>query len=251
MKEVLALIEKKKQELTQLPFFTFLEDTSVDPMQRLSWAPAFAFFAMDFKDFNRCVLRKEPATTKIQEMINAHSYEDGRHWVWFLQDIKLLGLNYPMNFTDTLKFLWGEETQKVRQFSHNLFAMCTFEDDILMKLVMIESIEAMGYVFSFATAQVTKELQQITKKHYPYFGESHHAVEQGHIQVDGDIDNVENFLESMQLTEEQEKKAVIMVNKVFADFTDVCNEMVVFTQKHSYYQPFAKVSNIKPMVKYA
>jgi hypothetical protein len=40
-----------------------LQDKSIDPRQRLAWAPTFAPFAMSFKDFNRTILRKEPATS--------------------------------------------------------------------------------------------------------------------------------------------------------------------------------------------
>lgn len=229
MNEVLASIEIKKQEFAQLPFFEFLRDKSIDPRKRLSWTPAFAPFAMNFKDFNRVTLVKKPASSKIQEIINHHADEDGRHWAWFLQDMKLLGFDYSMNFTDVLKFLWSDEIQKLRQLSHNLFAMCTFEDDVLMKLVIIESIEAIGNIFSFETANITKELQQITKHHYPYFGESHHAVEQGHIQ----INNAEQFLENIQLTEIQNDKAFVLVERVFTDFTAAMDEMLIFAQNHS------------------
>lgn len=243
MKEVLAFIEKKKQEFAQTPFMKFLQDKSIDPRQRLAWAPAFAFFAMSFKDFNRTVLRKEPADSQLQEMINQHSYEDGRHWVWFLQDMKLMAYDNPINYTDTLKFLWSEETIKVRQMAYDLFAICTFEEDILMKLAIIESIEATGNVALYEIAQVAKELQQITKQHHPYFGESHYAKESGHIQAD--MDNVEHFVESIQLTEPQKEKAFLLVEKVFADFTEAMNEMLAFAQKHSYDQPFITTGNIK------
>jgi hypothetical protein len=243
MKEVLTFIEKKKQEFAQVPFMKFLQDKSIDPRQRLAWAPAFAFFAMSFKDVNRTVLRKEPATSKLQEMINQHTTEDGRHWVWFLQDMKLMGYDYSINFTDTLKFLWGEETQKVRQMAYNLFAICTFEEDILIKLAIIESIEATGNVALYEIAQVAKELQQITKQHHPYFGESHYAKETGHIQAE--MDDVEHFVESIQLTETQKEKAFLLVEKVFADFTESMNEMLVFAQKHPYDQPFTTMDNIK------
>ncbi|MCG6137928.1 MAG: hypothetical protein MET45_25380 [Nostoc sp. LLA-1] len=236
MKEVTAFIKKKKQEFAQTPFMKFLQDKSIDPRQRLAWAPAFAPFAMSFKDFNRNVLRKEPATSKLQEMINQHTYEDGRHWVWFLQDMKVMGYDQSINFTDTLKFLWAEETIKVRQMAYNLFAICTFEEDIVMKLVVVESIEATGNVALYEIAQVAKELQQITKQHHPYFGESHFAKETGHIQAD--MDDVEYFVESIELTESQMKKAFTLVEKVFADFTEAMNEMLMFAQKHPYDQPF-------------
>ncbi|MCP6758962.1 MAG: hypothetical protein NHB32_09400 [Fischerella sp. CENA71] len=242
MKQVLALIEKKKQEFAQTPFIKFLQDKSIDPRQRLAWAPAFAPFAMSFKDFNRLILYKEPANNKLQEMINQHTNEDGRHWVWFVQDMKLMGYDYSINFTDILKFLWGKETQKVRQMAYNLFAICSFEDDILMKLTIIESIEATGNVALFEIAQVAKELQQITKQHYSYFGESHYAKETGHIQAD--MDHLEHFIENIQLTEAQSEKAFTLVEKVFADFTEAMNEMLVFAQKHPYDKLFTTTSSI-------
>ena len=198
---------------------------------------------MSFKDFNRSVLRREPADSKLQEMINQHSYEDGRHWVWFLQDMKVMGYDNPINYTDTLKFLWGEETQKVRQMAYDLFAICTFEEDILMKLVVIESIEATGNVALYEIAQVAKELQEITKQHHPYFGESHYAKESGHIQAQ--MDDVEHFIKSIELTEAQREKAFTLVEKVFADFTQAMNEMLVFAQKHPYDKPFTTKVNIE------
>lgn len=245
MKEVLDFIETKKQELAQTEFMKFLQDKSVNPRQRLAWAPAFAPFAMIFKDFNRMVLRREPANSELQEMINQHSYEDGHHWVWFLQDMKLMGYNSPINYTDTLKFLWSEENIKVRQMAYNLFAICALEEEILMKLVVIESIEATGNVALFEVSQVAKELKEITKQHHPYFGASHFAKETGHIQAD--MDSVEHYIENIQLTKTQKEKAMILVEKVFADFTESMNEMLTFAQQHAYDQPFITMGNIKQL----
>ena len=36
MKEVLELIEKRKQEFAQLSLFKFMQDKSIDPIQRLA-----------------------------------------------------------------------------------------------------------------------------------------------------------------------------------------------------------------------
>ncbi|MEL6459738.1 MAG: hypothetical protein AAFQ91_16025, partial [Cyanobacteria bacterium J06621_15] len=114
MKEVLELIEQKRKEYAQLPLMKFLVDENIDPLERLSWAPCFAPFAMTFKDVNAHVFRKEPADSPLQKMINKHSYEDGRHWRWYLEDLEKLEFNNSLRFTDALRFLWGEETQKTR-----------------------------------------------------------------------------------------------------------------------------------------
>ncbi|MEO1433797.1 MAG: hypothetical protein AAFV71_33010 [Cyanobacteria bacterium J06633_8] len=48
MKEVLELIEQKRQEYARLPLMNFLVDESIDPLERLSWAPCFAPLAVLF-----------------------------------------------------------------------------------------------------------------------------------------------------------------------------------------------------------
>lgn len=232
MKEVLEYIQTKKQEFAQSPFIQYLQDKSIHPRQRLAWAPCFTPFAMCFKDFNALTLRKEPANSKIQQMINQHTYEDGRHWKWFLQDMKLLGFDNQYNFTDVLKFVWGEDTKNVRLMAYNLFGMCSFEEDLLMKLVIIESIEVTGNVALYETGLVAEELKQITKQHHPYFAHSHYAVETGHIQSDMDIDDIENFLNDIQLTQAQKEKAFILVDRVFSDFLIATNEMLDFAIKY-------------------
>ena len=246
MKEILALIEKKKQDIAQTQLIQFMQDKSIDPRQRLAWTPAFAPFAMMFKDFNRIVLYKEPADSKIQEMINQHSREDAQHWSWFLKDMQLMGYDSPINYTDALKFLWGEETVKVRQMAYNLFGICTLEEDVLIKLAVAESVEAIGNVGLFEASQVAKELTEITKQHYPYFGPSHIVKETGHIQAD--MDSVENFIENIQLTEAQKEKAFTLIEKVFADFADSMNEMFTFAHKHAYDRPFTTMSSINKSV---
>ena len=245
MKEVLAFIHEKKQEFAQSPFIQYLQDTTIDPRQRLAWAPCFAPFAMNFKDINRRVLRKEPATSKVQEMINQHTYEDGRHWIWFLQDLKLLGFDYSLNYTDTLKFLWGEETKKTRQLAHDLYAICTFQDNPIMHLPVIETIEATGNVALYETANVADEIKQITNQHHPYFSKSHYDKESGHIQAHMEHIEVENFLENIELTEEQRQKAFELVEIVFVDFSDSMHEMYIFAQNHSYQECFIETAKNK------
>jgi hypothetical protein len=59
------------------------------------------------------------------------------------------------------------------------------------------------------------------------------------------MDDVEHFVESIQLTEAQREKAFALVEKVFADFSESMNEMLVFAKKHPYDKPFTTTGNIK------
>lgn len=233
MKEVLALIEKRKQEFAQLPLFQFLQDKSIDPRQRLIWAPCAAPLAMSFRHLNKYDLRKEPTDDPIQEIINRHTYEDDHHWVWFLEDLEKLGFDDSIRFSDAIKFLWGKETYKTRQICHQI-ALHTFRAEPIVVLAAIEAIEATGNVASAMTAQVAQELEQITQQKYRYFGEHHLCVETGHITG---TDNVEQFLENIQLTHEQRAKAFEVVEKVFEVFTEATNEMMAYAEKHFMVQP--------------
>jgi hypothetical protein len=233
MKEVLALVEKRKQEFAQLPFFRFMQDKSIDPRQRLAWAPCVAPFAIGFGQLNRFDFRKEPTDEPIQKLINRHTYEDDHHWVWFLEDLEKLGLNHLMKFSDAMRFYWGEETYKTRQVCHQI-ALYTFRSEPVVVLAAIEAIEATGNVALAVTAQVAQELEQITRQKYRYFGEDHFCVETGHTTG---TDDIEKLLESIQLTQKQRAKAFEVVEKVFEVFTEATHEMRAYAEKHPIVQP--------------
>ena len=105
MEEVLALIEKKKQKFASSGLFEFMRDQSIDPRQRLAFAPCIAPFALSFGEFNKYVFREEPTNDPLQVIVNNHTYEDDHHWLWFLQDLETLGINKSMKFSDALNFL--------------------------------------------------------------------------------------------------------------------------------------------------
>jgi len=228
MKEVLAHIVKKKREFAKLPLFEYMRDTSIDPKQRLSWAPFLAPFVMDFRDLNKYDLRKESTTDVIQELINRHTYEDESHWIWFLEDLEKLELNESMKLTQSMKFLWGKETYRVRQVCHQI-ALHTFDKEPIVVLAGIEAIEETGNVTFDITSQVVEELNQITKKSYSYFGRKHLNMENGHAMG---TDNIQNILHEIVLTDEQKAKSLDLVEKVFELFTSAINELMDITQKN-------------------
>lgn len=229
MKEVLAHIEKKKQEFAKLPLFEYMRDTSIDPRQRLAWAPCAAPFAMGFRDLNRYDLRKESTTDVIQELINRHTYEDESHWIWFLEDLEKLGFNQSLKFSESLKFLWGKETYRIRQVCHQI-ALHTFDKEPTVVLAGIEAIEETGNITFGTTAQVVEELQKMTQKNYLYFGRKHFNVENGHAMGTNDI---EKFLIQIKFTDDQKKQSFELVEKIFEVFTLAVNEFMVYTQNHS------------------
>lgn len=226
MKPVLALIEQKKQEFAKLPIFAFLKDKDIDPRQRLSFAPCMTPFVMSFAEVNKYFFRVEPTNDPIQALINIHSYEDDHHFHWYYEDMKKLGFNQSLTYLESLKFIWGTENEKTRLVCYKL-SIYAYQADPILKLVIIEAIEAVGNVFFSFTAEVVRELQQITEKNYRYFGNYHLAVETGHAMG---IPDVKSLIENIEISPEIEDKACHLVEEVFAAFTEMLNEWMAYVK---------------------
>ncbi|HEY9803893.1 MAG TPA: hypothetical protein V6D25_26355 [Leptolyngbyaceae cyanobacterium] len=234
MKEVLEYIKQREQEFAQISFFQFLRDRSINPYQRVVWFPCLAHFAMTFKDLNNDILRNESSDHPIQKMINQHSYQDGSHWKLYLKDLEALEIDRTMKFSDFLKFMWGEETLKIRRLSNNLVALCRYQTDLLLKVALIEASEATAIPAFQAMAQVSEELQAITHKQYFYFSSTHLNLETGHIHIDMEHNDTEDFLSGMELNEEQKAQAFKLVDLVFDSFIECLDGLMQFTYKHTF-----------------
>jgi hypothetical protein len=230
MQEILEIIKFNKQEFAQLPLFKFMQDKSITPIQRLSFAPCMAHFIMSFSDFNKYIFRvtNHYSDDKIQEMINEHTKEDEAHSAWFLIDLEVLGLNPQCNFAKVIDFIWSEETKVTRQISYQVAGL-TLQADPIIKLVAIEALEAMGNVFFSVSSKVTSELQQITQKEYVYFGESHLEVETGHTMGASEI---EKYFTEIELTESQSQEAVNVVEQIFNIFSEWTYELLTYAHNH-------------------
>ncbi len=247
MEEVLALIEKKKQKFAKSGLFEFMRDKSIDPRQRLAFAPCVAPFVMSFGELNKYVFREEPTNDPLQEIINKHSYEDDHHWLWFLEDLETLGINKTLKFSDALNFVWSEETQASRWLTHQIFRYA-FGATSIAKLAILEVIEATGNVFFSTASPIAEELRTITQKEFLYFGCFHLEVETGHTTGTPDI---EQLIENIQLTIESRQEALDIVENLFEAFTKLTDELLVYAKNHSFDQPFAEPREILQPLKAA
>lgn len=215
MKDILELIEQKKKVYSQSAFFKFLQDETIDPSERLAFAPCAAPFIMSFADLCKYVLRQEPTNDKIQSILNQHTYEDESHWRWFLEDLDTLGFNSLLPLNDCLRFFWGKETQASRLLTYQLYAYIA-QSEPIEKLVVLEAMEAASDVFMSNTKPVATLLQSITNREYQYFGERHFEAEMSH---NTHSHSVNNFLKNIYLSEKTLQKNCDLVNQVFELFT--------------------------------
>ncbi|MBE9047586.1 hypothetical protein IQ255_24810 [Pleurocapsales cyanobacterium LEGE 10410] len=228
MKNILALIEEKQQTYYQSPLFKFMQDKSIHPLKRLSFAPCAAPFIMSFSDLCKYVLRQEPTDNEIQAILNQHTYEDDSHWQWFLEDLDTLGFNNSLQSNDSLRFFWSDAAKHSRLLTHELYKLIV-ESEPTEKLIILEAIEATAEVlFSFST-QITKELQLITKQEYKYFGNCHFNAENSH---SANSDDTSKFIENIHISPECWHNSVELIDKVFELFTQWNNALLAYAQNH-------------------
>ncbi|MBD2247773.1 hypothetical protein [Nostoc sp. FACHB-888] len=185
-------------------------------------------FVMSVTDLNKSILRQEPTSDIIQQIINEHTYEDATHLPWYLEDLEKLNLDQIFSFKDTLRFIWSRETKAARQLVYCLIGN-SFKANPIEKLIITQVLEAAGNVFFVVSTQVVNELKLITQKKYRYFGEFHLMRETGHVMCTTDI---EQITEKIQMSEEACQYAFELVEQVFKAFTEFANELFTYAQIH-------------------
>jgi hypothetical protein len=228
MQEILSFVEQKKQDFSKLPLFDFMQDKTIPPRQRLSFAPCMAHFILSFSDLNKYVLRVKKPLNRIQEIVNQYTYEDDNHWPWFITDIELLGLNQQSTFTQALTSIWSEETKITRQIAYRV-AGYSLEVEPIIKLAVIESLEGTADIFFSQSRKIISEIKAVTKQEFLFFGDLHLHEEIGHAMATPDV---ENFLTEIKITDTQREQALYAVNKVFEIFTEWTYELLAYAHNH-------------------
>lgn len=229
MRTILEYVDRKTSEYERLPLFEYMQDESIALKDRLAFVPALAHFVMTFADIYAHVLRDEPAPDRYQELVNAHTYEDGGHWKWFLADLATLDRDPTERVTETLRKLWGPETLKIRMLSYRICRQGLYASS-LQKLVLVHCIEAVGKVSLSNAAPIGRALAKQLSKPLVYFGPHHLDTEADHTLED---QGVRDSLESASLGEDEIVRLRALVDETFAAFTDFSDELLTFARRAS------------------
>lgn len=226
MNNILSHIMHRKREYTLLPLFNYMRDDSIIPEQRLAFYPCMAHFIMSFSDLNKYMLRDELSSEPYQELVNSHTYEDDYHWVWYLEDYAKLGFNRPLQPTEQLKFMFGEQTKCNRILSYHL-AKLILPANSKERLVIIEAIEETGNVLFDLTAKLAEQIYQRSGIRLRYCGHFHFNKESGHA-----IGADESLLAKMEFDEVATTRALQLVDEVFYWFGEWTNELLSYAKSH-------------------
>lgn len=189
MKQVNDYIEQRGRDGREHPFILWLEDEKVPIRERLSkWLQGAGIFVFGFSDLNLMVLpypQLEPGSDVFKEAINEHAKEDANHWGWYLGDLKKLGLDKKMKFSDVLRMLWDKNTY-MQRFA--IYRICQLVErangDPVLRYCVIKSFEAFGEIIFGTAARVSKRFEKETDIRLDYLGEVHAQKESGGLQHD-------------------------------------------------------------------
>lgn len=244
MKNFVSLVESRLHQSARTnPWLLHLQDEQATPLKRLTgWLPCGAPFIMGFKDFNNVTLRypdDEASRDPLKQAINAHADEDGKHWAWYIGDLKKLGWDTEMKVTDMFRFLWGKDTVHQRKGIYALTVLAHENTDPVMRYCLIQAIEvAVTYIWGlFAKLAVTHEKE--TGRRLVYVGEIHHRREVGQVLVtasDGSVlsthhDDHDVLFGAIRLDEAQRNKAVEIMNLVYETLEAVWTEVYQYTMQ--------------------
>jgi hypothetical protein len=224
MKDVLISIERRSRELDGAPLFRFVSDSRLDPRRRLGYAPCLAHFVMTFADLYELVFRDEPAQDRFQQIVNAHTYEDGGHWKWFLADLPKLGCDGALPFSQALRLIWGPHNVNLRRLSYHICRLALGASS-LHKLVLVHCIESAGKVSLRHVARAAQELTARTGKPLTYFGAHHFETESQHTL---EQDHVSALLADVALSPELSSELSSLVAQTFDLFTGFAEDLLAF-----------------------
>lgn len=222
MHDVVRAIKEQTAIFERLPLFEYLRDTTIDPRRRLAFAPSAAHYILTFTDFCQYVLREVPAKDRLQEIVNAQTYEEAEHSRWFIADLARLGYDPMLRFSDALNFIWGSATVKSRMLSYHLCHMAIGADSV-RKLVLVQCVEATAEVIIEHVMMVGREWTAQTGQALQFFGSTHEDAEAHHTIWDGSIEAV---VQSIQLQDDVRRELLRLVEDAFGHFTEFTHELL-------------------------
>lgn len=229
MREILTRIKERQADYAKGKFLGFLRDKSIDIADRLAFTPYVAHFVLTFADLCTIVLPRHPAGDWYQELVNANSLEDKRHWEWFLSDLGQLGVDAQMPFSKALEIVWGDASRRTRKLSYHLVHLGGTEDS-LTRLVLVHIIEGAFQATVKDLEPAAHEFMAKTGKQLQYLGMRHSESEASHTIEDH---ATRSKIESIPLSPAQLATYTRMVDDSFAMFRDFSDEMYDLAIAHA------------------
>lgn len=222
MKTVLDGIERRRRQFAELPFFHRLDAAPPGEVEALRFLRNAAHFVMAFADLNTFVFREEPTADEWQLLVNQHTYQDDHHWEWYLSDLRALGLDDEMRFTDALRFVWHADNRATRLLSYKLWSLAERASG-LERFVIIEAIEATGQVLFDRLLALGAGLRpEQLHGRLIYVAHDHVSVERGHV---GGRSEADARASEVCLDATSRVTCMELADRVFVSFSEWVDEL--------------------------
>lgn len=182
--------------------------SSVEPIARI--ARASAWFPMVFQDVLRLNVERVRGSG-FERFAEFHQEEDAGHDRWFMDDLRVLGLE-PPGFDE----LFSDAFRPIRDACYSVMAEVLRPQSGKQRIALLLALEPTGHVFfeqmSAAVDRVCPELP------LRYFARSHLGVEKGH---DLFTESTEADLDRIVLSDQERAESEAVAARIFQTFIDV------------------------------
>lgn len=209
MKVIEHYIVQKQTKLAQHTFFQQLtEDTSLE--QFASVASRLSFWVMSFQDLLR--LNEERITNEqIRNIVGKHRLENMGHEQWFLQYVNQIKCKVL-----TLKSLYSRDHFTTRNATYTLMSEVFQTRNDYERVVLLLTLESANHVFFGSTVDFVESVSY--SGILQYFSDYHLDLEKNHGIFE---QTLEAYLESVQLTQEEEQNILNMIDRMYNAFTQM------------------------------
>ncbi|MEH1841348.1 MAG: hypothetical protein V7L20_21975 [Nostoc sp.] len=207
MKTVDSYIIQKQIKLAKHPLFNQI--TRENPLESIKLlAQYLSFWVMSFQDVIR-INEMQITDSKIRKVAHHHLVEDMGHEQWFLSDLQQLKVEEP-----NLKLLYSRDYIFTRDATYAIISEVFRAGSDIERVALIMSLESTGHIFFEYTASLVKQVSY--SRNLKYFSIYHLDVENNHEIFEQEM---QNFLNSIYLSEDEEKKICQIVDRVYQAFT--------------------------------
>lgn len=180
MSVLLQRIADRQAQLEQHSFCQHLFNRRDLSGQAYSFVPHMTFFVLGFRDILEEIRIKNPKT-ELEISINTHCSEDSDHWLWFIEDLKTLGMDVDYwggDMSAILKALWCTDNYPIREMVYRVVSHIRATKTPEEKMIVLDCLESAFSVFINNLNYVTQRKGDYER--LKYFGSEHYEDEASH-----------------------------------------------------------------------
>lgn len=213
MKTVREYLAQKQMKFQEHAFFQELF-VDASPEKLAYFAQKMTFWVMSFQDVLR--LNSTRITHPLlYQVARTHQVEDSGHEKWFLNDLNRLGCGAP-----NVQTLYSQESAFVRCVSYALVSEVFRANNDFERIALLLSLESTAQVFFENITKFSKSIGYASV--LEYFSYHHLDAEESHESFN---EEMEAQVDNIELTLEQQKSIFELIDRVFASFTTMFDEL--------------------------